>query len=70
MPINLADKGVKYTIQRIAGKDEVRHHLASLGFVPGEEVIVVSEVNGNYVIALKDTRIGVGRELAKMIIVA
>ena len=57
MPINLADKGVKYIIQRIAGKDEVRHHLASLGFVPGEE-------------ALKDTRIGVGRELAKMIIVA
>ena len=67
MPINLADKGVKYIIQRIAGKDDVRHHLASLGFVPGEEVIVV---NGNYVIALKDTRIGVGRELAKMIIVA
>ena len=35
MPITLADAGEEFTIQRIAGKPEIKAHLADLGFVVG-----------------------------------
>ena len=40
MPLAMADTGANYTIQKITGKDEVRQHLAELGFVVGEPVRV------------------------------
>ena len=51
MPLNLADKNRIYVIQRIVGNEEVIHRLQSLGFVVGSEVRVLSEIDGNYVLA-------------------
>ena len=34
MPLTMAKAGETVTIQKITGKDEVRLHLAELGFVP------------------------------------
>ncbi len=48
MPLNLVDKNKTYTIQRIAGKEEMIHRLEDLGFVPGSQVCVLSEINGNF----------------------
>ena len=42
MPLGMASPGDVNTIQKITGKDDVRQHLAELGFVVGEEVRVVS----------------------------
>ena len=42
MPLTLAKPGENVTIRRIAGKDEVRAHLAELGFVADTVVTVVS----------------------------
>ena len=44
MPLNLVDKNKTYTIQRIAGKEEMIHRLEDLGFVPGSQVCVLSEI--------------------------
>ena len=37
MPLTMSKAGDTVTIQKITGKDEVRQHLAELGFVVGEE---------------------------------
>ena len=42
MPITLANVGEEFIIQRIAGKPEVKAHLADLGFVVGGNVTVIS----------------------------
>lgn len=69
MPLTMAQIGEKRYIQRITGKDEVRQHLAELGFVVGSEVIVVSELAGNMIIAVKDSRIALDKTMANRIIV-
>ncbi|MGN0183904.1 MAG: ferrous iron transport protein A, partial [Aristaeellaceae bacterium] len=43
MPLAMAGIGDTNTIKKITGQDELRRHLAELGFVVGEEVRVVSE---------------------------
>ena len=62
MPLTMTKAGDTVTIRKITGKDEVRQHLAELGFVVGETVTVVNEISGN-LIALDKT-------LAMRIIVA
>lgn len=70
MPLNLADKNKIYVIQRIVGNEEIVHRLHSLGFVIGSEVSVLSEIDGNFVVAVKGTRIGLAKEYVKRIIIA
>ena len=40
MPLGMASVGDVNTIKKITGRDDVRQHLAELGFVVGEEVRV------------------------------
>lgn len=70
MPLSLAERGVAYIIRRIAGNSDMVHHLEDMGFVVGAEVVLISMVNGNFIVAVKGARIGLGREYAKRIIVA
>lgn len=69
MPLNLVEKNRIYVIQRIAGDIEDVHRLEDMGFLPGTEVCVISEINGNFLITVKGSRIGLGREYVKRIIV-
>ena len=50
MPLHLAPPGEPVEIRNITGKDEVRRHLAELGFVVGATVSVVSEIGGNLIV--------------------
>lgn len=70
MPLNLADKNKIYIIQRIVGNKDMVHRLQSLGFVEGSKISVLSEINGNYVVVIKDIKIGLAKEYVKRIIVA
>ena len=38
MPLNLAELGKIYTIHRIGGQENERHHLENLGLIPGQEL--------------------------------
>lgn len=69
MPLTMSKAGDTVTIQRITGKDEVRQHLAELGFVVGETVTIVSEISGNLIIQVKEARIALDKTLAMRIIV-
>ena len=44
MPLSMAKTGETVTIRKITGRDEVRQHLAELGFVVDAAVTVVSEI--------------------------
>lgn len=69
MPLTMSKAGETVTIQKITGKDEVRQHLAELGFVVGETVTIVSEISGNLIIQVKEARIALDKTLAMRIIV-
>lgn len=69
MPLTLAKSGVPCVIQEITGKDEVRQHLAELGFVMDAQVTVVSEIAGNLIVQVKDSRIALDRVMANRIMV-
>ena len=57
MPLTMAKPGETVTIRKITGKDEVRQHLAELGFVVDGSVTVVSEIAGNLILQVKESRI-------------
>lgn len=69
MPLTMTKSGQTTTIQRIAGKDEIKRHLADLGFIEGETVTVVSEIAGNLIINVKGVRIALDRMMANRIMV-
>ena len=69
MPLPMSNAGDTATLKPITGKDEVRQHLAELGFVVGETVTVVNEISGNLIIQVKEARIALDKTLAMRIIV-
>ena len=58
MPLTMAKAGETVTIKKITGKDEVRLHLAELGFVVDSEVTVVNEIAGNLIVQAKAVSFG------------
>ena len=54
MPLTMARPGETVTIRKITGRDEVRQHLAELGFVVNSDVTVVSQLAGNLILQVKD----------------
>lgn len=69
MPLTLAARGETSSIKRITGKDEVKRHLANLGFVEGKEIVLISQVGGNVIVGVNDARIALDRSLAQRIMI-
>lgn len=69
MPLIYSDPGEIQTIKKIGGNHEIRLHLENLGFVVGGNVTVVSEIAGNVIVNVKDTRVAVSKEMAQKIMV-
>ena len=69
MPLTMAKAGDTVTIQKITGKDEVRLHLAELGFVVGSQVTVVNEIAGNLIVQVKESRLALDKTMANRIMI-
>ena len=69
MPLTMAKAGENVTIKKITGKDEIRLHLAELGFVVGSEVTVVNEIAGNLILQVKESRIALDKTMANRIMI-
>lgn len=69
MPLTMARVGETVTIRRITGRDEVRQHLAELGFAVDSAVTVVGETAGNLILQVKDSRVALGRTMANRIMI-
>ena len=70
MPLTMAKTGETVTIRKITGKDEVRQHLAELGFVVGSTVTVVNEIAGNLIVQVKQSRLALDKTMASRIMVS
>ena len=69
MPLNLADIGEENTIKKIGGSREVKMHLENLGFQAGGTVNVISIINGNLIVKVKESRIAIGEDMARKIMI-
>ncbi len=69
MPLILAEPGEENMIRRVGGSPEVRKHLEDMGFVPGENVLVISTIGGNLIVKIKDSRVAISREMAGKIMI-
>lgn len=69
MPLTFAKAGDTVTIRKITGKDNIRQHLAELGFVVDSTVTVVSELAGSLIIQVKESRIALDKEMANRIMI-
>ena len=69
LPLTMASQGEPVIIKKIGGKQETKKFLETLGFVVGGTVTVVSEINGNMIVNVKDSRVGIGKDMANKIMV-
>ena len=69
MPLSTAKPGEPVIIRKITGRDEIRQHLAELGFIVDGEVMVVSELGGNLILQVKDSRVALDRTMANRIMI-
>lgn len=69
MPITMAKIGEPNIIKKVGGKSETRKFLENLGFVTGGQVTVVSQLSGNMIVNVKESRVAINRDMANKIII-
>ena len=69
MPLSMVKEGEPNIIKRVSGKDETRKFLENLGFVKGSTVTVISQIGGNMIVNIKDSRVAIGKHMANKIMV-
>ena len=69
MPLSMMRSGEKSTIKEINGQGDTKRFLESLGFIVGSTITVVSEMGGNMILNVKDTRVALNKAMATRIIV-
>ena len=70
MPLTMISEGKKAILRSIEGGRQLRSRLAALGLLPGAELEVIQNSgHGPFVIAVKGSRIVIGRGMAARIAV-
>lgn len=69
MPLSMVKPGEVNTIKKVGGKEDTRRFLENLGFVTGGMVTVISQIGGNLIVNVKDSRVAIGKDMANKIMV-
>ncbi len=69
MPLTMASPGEPVTIRKITGKDDVRQHLAEMGFVVDTDVTVISDLSGSLIVQVKNCRVALDKGMANRILI-
>ena len=69
MPLTMVKAGEPNIIRKVGGKEETRRFLENLGFITGSTVSVVSEIGGNMIVNVKESRVAIGKDMANKIMV-
>ena len=69
MPLSMVKKGEANIIKKIGGKEDTKKFLGNIGFVVGAAVTVISEIKGNMIVEVKNSRGAIGKDMANKIIV-
>ena len=68
MDLSIAEIGREYIVENVATNDEeLNSFLFSLGCYKGEPITVISHKRGGCVVAIKDARYNIDKDLAKAI---
>lgn len=70
LPLAMVAEGECVTVSRLRGGQEMKRHLAELGFVEGAEVMVVSRVGGDVIVSVKGANFGLDRQMAMKVVTA
>lgn len=70
MNLAIAPIGVSLKIIKIKIKGDQKNQLANMGFVEDSIVTVISSTNGNTIVNIKDSRVGIGIDIASKVIVS
>lgn len=69
MPLPLANIVEEYLIRKVGGSPEVKKHLEDLGFVAGGTATLITVLNGNVIVKVKEARVAISEEMARKIMV-
>lgn len=69
MPLIFAAPGEDNIIKKVGGSQEVKKHLEDMGFVAGGNVTIISDIGGNVIVKVKESRVAISREMAQKIMV-
>ena len=64
MPLSMVGTGEESVIKKVGGNEDTKRFLENLGFVVGGTVSVVSEIEGNLIVNVKDSRVAIGKDMA------
>lgn len=70
MPLSFLRGGETAVVAKVRGKNDLHHHLETLGFVEGARVKVVSVAAGDLIVEIKGTQVALNRQVAARIITA
>lgn len=68
-PLAAAREGATVHVSTLHGNDAMQRHLQTLGFVPGAEVKLVTQANGQVIVLVKGARLGLNRETSRNVFV-
>lgn len=69
MPLTFANPNEENIIRKIGGSNEVKQHLEDLGFVVGARIRVITQLNGNLIVNVKESRVALNRDMAAKIMI-
>ncbi len=67
VPLIYSNIGEDNVIKKVSGTPEVKKHLEDMGFVPGTVVSLITTLNGNVIVNVKNVRIAISKEMAQKI---
>ena len=69
MPLTMAKIGESNMIKKIGGREDTKKFLENLGFVTGGKVTVISEISGNMILKVKDSRVALSKDITNKILI-
>lgn len=70
MPLAMVPIGEKRKIKSLTGTEDIKKHLIDLGFVSGQDVLVLGDSAAGMILLVKGTKLALNRGLAQKILVA
>lgn len=70
MPLAMVSIGEKRKIKSLTGTEDIKKHLIDLGFVSGQDVLVLGDSAAGMILLVKGTKLALNRDLAQKILVA
>ena len=69
IPLTDVPVNASATLTKINGGRRLRHRLTELGLIPGSVLTIVQNQNGPLLVAVRETRLAIGRGMAEKILV-